>query len=59
MYINHYINHYIMKDVICLFQYTAINFLPKNLFQQFHRIANFYFLVVAIIEASEHIQLLI
>ena len=35
-----------------MFQYTALNFLPKNLFEQFHRIANFYFLIVAIVEVQ-------
>ncbi|XP_013415921.1 probable phospholipid-transporting ATPase IF [Lingula anatina] len=31
-------------------KYTLWNFLPKNLFEQFHRIANFYFLCVGVIE---------
>ncbi|XP_046454878.1 phospholipid-transporting ATPase IF-like [Daphnia pulex] len=31
-------------------KYTALNFLPKNLFEQFRRIANFYFLCIAIIQ---------
>ena len=31
-------------------QYTVWNFLPKNLFEQFRRIANFYFLVVGIVQ---------
>lgn len=31
------------------FQYTVWNFIPKNLFEQFRRVANFYFLVSAII----------
>ncbi|KAI0230344.1 putative phospholipid-transporting ATPase IF [Lamellibrachia satsuma] len=31
-------------------KYTAWNFIPKNLFEQFHRVANFYFLCVALIE---------
>lgn len=30
-------------------KYTLISFLPKNLFEQFRRIANFYFLINAII----------
>ncbi|XP_055342476.1 phospholipid-transporting ATPase IF-like [Paramacrobiotus metropolitanus] len=33
-------------------KYTAWNFLPKNLFEQFRRIANFYFLCVGIIQLS-------
>eukprot|EP00048_Salpingoeca_helianthica_P015043 m.224745 g.224745 ORF g.224745 m.224745 type:complete len:1261 (-) comp16540_c0_seq1:52-3834(-) len=30
-------------------KYTVLTFLPKNLFEQFRRVANFYFLVVMII----------
>ncbi|CAL4059655.1 unnamed protein product, partial [Meganyctiphanes norvegica] len=33
-------------------RYTVWNFLPKNLFEQFRRIANFYFLIVACIHIS-------
>ncbi|CAG5102645.1 Similar to ATP11B: Probable phospholipid-transporting ATPase IF (Homo sapiens) [Cotesia congregata] len=33
-------------------KYTVWNFLPKNLFEQFRRIANFYFLLSAIIAMS-------
>jgi phospholipid-translocating ATPase len=31
-------------------KYTKWTFIPKNLFEQFHRIANFYFLCVALVE---------
>ncbi|XP_014664546.1 PREDICTED: probable phospholipid-transporting ATPase IF isoform X3 [Priapulus caudatus] len=31
-------------------KYTAWNFIPKNLFEQFRRIANFYFLCIGIIQ---------
>ncbi|XP_045609481.2 LOW QUALITY PROTEIN: phospholipid-transporting ATPase IF [Procambarus clarkii] len=31
-------------------KYSILNFIPKNLFEQFRRIANFYFLCVAIIQ---------
>ena len=27
-------------------KYTVLSFLPKNLFEQFHRLANFYFLII-------------
>ncbi|KAJ6232716.1 putative phospholipid-transporting atpase [Anaeramoeba flamelloides] len=30
--------------------YTLLNFLPKNLFEQFRRLANFYFLIIIILE---------
>ncbi|PIA61968.1 hypothetical protein AQUCO_00200157v1 [Aquilegia coerulea] len=30
-------------------KYTAINFIPKSLFEQFRRVANIYFLVVALV----------
>lgn len=33
-------------------KYTLATFLPKSLFEQFRRVANFYFLVVAILSFS-------
>ncbi|XP_070539119.1 phospholipid-transporting ATPase IF-like isoform X5 [Ptychodera flava] len=33
-------------------KYTAWNFLPKNLFEQFRRIANFYFLIVGVVQLT-------
>ncbi|XP_004232297.1 probable phospholipid-transporting ATPase 8 [Solanum lycopersicum] len=33
-------------------KYTAINFIPKSLFEQFRRVANIYFLVVACVSFS-------
>ncbi|XP_050223606.1 probable phospholipid-transporting ATPase 8 isoform X2 [Mercurialis annua] len=33
-------------------KYTAVNFLPKSLFEQFRRVANLYFLVVACVSFS-------
>lgn len=33
-------------------KYTALNFFPKSLFEQFRRVANFYFLVVACVSFS-------
>ncbi|KAG9149640.1 hypothetical protein Leryth_022923 [Lithospermum erythrorhizon] len=33
-------------------KYTAINFLPKSLFEQFRRVANVYFLIVACVSFS-------
>ncbi|KAK0098029.1 hypothetical protein PV326_011702 [Microctonus aethiopoides] len=37
------------KNQIRTNKYTVWNFIPKNLFEQFRRVANFYFLVSAII----------
>lgn len=33
-------------------KYTLLNFIPKNLFEQFRRIANFYFLCIAVIQVT-------
>ncbi|XP_071839272.1 phospholipid-transporting ATPase IF-like isoform X3 [Apostichopus japonicus] len=33
-------------------KYTALSFFPKNLFEQFRRIANFYFLCIAILQLT-------
>ena len=32
-------------------KYTLVNFLPKNLYSQFHRVANFYFLFLIVLQA--------
>lgn len=41
-----------LLNVCCysLPQYTFWNFIPKNLFEQFRRIANFYFLVIFLVQ---------
>ncbi|OWZ17349.1 Phospholipid-transporting ATPase [Phytophthora megakarya] len=31
-------------------KYTALNFLPKSLFEQFRRVANFYFLIISLLQ---------
>lgn len=33
-------------------QYTVWNFVPKNLFEQFRRVANFYFLIIFLVQVS-------
>ncbi|CAM8894152.1 unnamed protein product [Rhodiola kirilowii] len=42
-----YIGNYVSTT-----KYTAVNFLPKSLFEQFRRVANIYFLVVACVSFS-------
>ncbi|XP_076284102.1 phospholipid-transporting ATPase IF [Lasioglossum baleicum] len=39
------------KNHIVSNKYTIWNFVPKNLFEQFRRIANFYFLIAALVAA--------
>ena len=38
-----------LSNVVETTKYTIWNFLPKNLFEQFHRFANIYFLAIAIL----------
>ncbi|EDV25711.1 uncharacterized protein TRIADDRAFT_56098 [Trichoplax adhaerens] len=39
-------------NTIVTSRYTIWNFIPKNLFEQFGRIANFYFLCIAVVQLS-------
>lgn len=34
------------------FQYTFWNFIPKNMFEQFRRVANFYFLIIFLVQVN-------
>uniref|UniRef100_UPI00358E0955 phospholipid-transporting ATPase IF-like isoform X2 n=1 Tax=Myxine glutinosa TaxID=7769 RepID=UPI00358E0955 len=43
------LKHY-PDNTITSSKYTVFNFIPKNLFEQFRRIANFYFLIVFLIQ---------
>ncbi len=49
-------NIIIIPDHICFYfwikKYTLLTFLPKNLFEQFRRVANFFFLISAIVIVS-------
>ncbi|KAK3098825.1 hypothetical protein FSP39_023456 [Pinctada imbricata] len=38
------------NNYICTYKYTILTFLPKNLFEQFQRIANGYFLILLILQ---------
>ena len=37
-------------------KYTFLTFLPKNLFEQFRRVANFYFLIIAVIQLIPNVS---
>ncbi|XP_070173336.1 phospholipid-transporting ATPase IF-like isoform X2 [Littorina saxatilis] len=45
-----YVPEKFIDNRVISYKYTLLTFLPKNLFEQFRRIANFYFLVVGIIQ---------
>ncbi|KAL2943226.1 putative phospholipid-transporting ATPase 8 [Bienertia sinuspersici] len=40
------------RNYVSTTKYTAVNFIPKSLFEQFRRVANLYFLVVACVSFS-------
>lgn len=40
------------RNYVSTTKYTAVNFIPKSLFEQFRRVANIYFLVVACVSFS-------
>lgn len=42
-------NHHYSNNEIRTTKYTWLTFLPKNLFEQFHRFANLYFLFIVIL----------
>jgi phospholipid-transporting ATPase len=46
---------YFMKNRIDTCKYNALTFLPKNMWEQFHKIANAYFLIVAVLQAIPEI----
>lgn len=37
-------------------KYSAINFVPKSLFEQFRRIANFYFLIISLLQLTTNLS---
>lgn len=41
---------FLQNNYICTSKYSIISFLPKNIFEQFRRIANFYFLCLLILQ---------
>lgn len=42
-------NHYFLSNAIKTTKYTLLFFIPMNLFEQFHRLANLYFVGLAIL----------
>lgn len=42
-------NRHYAANSIKTTKYTALSFLPKNLFEQFHRLANVYFVFIALL----------
>ncbi|XP_039615219.1 probable phospholipid-transporting ATPase IF isoform X1 [Polypterus senegalus] len=47
---DHYIPQKFADNRIISSKYTVWNFIPKNLFEQFRRIANFYFLIIFLVQ---------
>lgn len=41
-------------NLITTSKYTIVNFIPKNLFEQFRRLANFYFLVISMLQMASN-----
>ncbi|XP_028929453.1 probable phospholipid-transporting ATPase IF isoform X1 [Ornithorhynchus anatinus] len=46
----HYIPQKFADNRIISSKYTVWNFVPKNLFEQFRRVANFYFLIIFLVQ---------
>ncbi|KAF1322884.1 Phospholipid-transporting atpase, partial [Globisporangium splendens] len=44
------------SNVVCTSKYTTFNFLPKSLFEQFRRVANFYFLVISLLQLCTNLS---
>lgn len=42
-------NHAYLDNYVSTTKYTVLSFLPKNLFEQFHRFANLYFLFIVLL----------
>jgi len=42
-------NHLYLNNHVRTTKYTALSFIPKNLFEQFHRFANLYFLFIVLL----------
>ncbi|XP_078736142.1 phospholipid-transporting ATPase IF-like isoform X3 [Lampetra fluviatilis] len=49
-HIDHYVPQWFPDNRIISSKYTVWNFIPKNLFEQFRRIANFYFIIIFLVQ---------
>jgi len=47
--VSNLVDEAVPNNKICTSKYSAITFLPKNLFEQFSKVANIYFVVYKII----------
>lgn len=45
-----------LKNKISTSKYNCVTFLPKNIYYQFHKLANCYFLIVAILQSIPSIS---
>uniref|UniRef100_A0ACB8FBI4 Phospholipid-transporting ATPase IF n=1 Tax=Sphaerodactylus townsendi TaxID=933632 RepID=A0ACB8FBI4_9SAUR len=48
----HYVPQKFADNRIISSKYTVWNFVPKNLFEQFRRVANFYFLIIFLVQSE-------
>ncbi|XP_062987976.1 phospholipid-transporting ATPase IF isoform X2 [Elgaria multicarinata webbii] len=48
--LGHYVPQKFAENRIISSKYTVWNFVPKNLFEQFRRVANFYFLIIFLVQ---------
>jgi phospholipid-transporting ATPase len=46
----------VLKNAISTSKYSLVTFLPKNLWEQFHKLANIYFLIIAVLQAIPQIS---
>ncbi|KAG9323698.1 hypothetical protein KVV02_008116, partial [Mortierella alpina] len=48
--------HRIVSNYVVTTQYSLLSFVPKNLYHQFRRVANFFFLMIVILQCIEPFQ---
>ena len=45
-----------MSNSICTSKYNPLTFVPKNIWEQFHKLANAYFLIIAVLQSIPEIS---